>query len=551
MNNLDDRNRYRSDQGVSLKGLPLLVAGPVLAAIAAAWALMFLFFQGWYLLMVVPMFGGLLIGAVLYLLVGWTHCRNSWVAGGLGLLAGLIAYLGYYHFCLLQHLPPGNAARFDLLPRYIVLRLQTDVTEEVGRAPVDNQPRKPATWMNSFTFLFELAIIAGFPAAIAWRRAWRAYCPELRQWLEQETALFPPCSGEVIKDALENGQLAEFLASNPAGGDPQAACRLILEYVQPADDSPLSYPIYLSIKDLPAEKRWFWPKQARRTYLRQVELTTAEVLTLRPVFAKLARLLATQHAALRDEPATVLPVSIGSTTTDEVATIAPVPEPYRQRVRTSGYALKVNLLGLTPLAFIAGGVGLLFLGGHFVSRNEIVASLGPFVLGALSCAWGIYTGLYCLCVYENRWIERRLRAEIRQRPHVLVEADAVDAVYVSLIPRENWAKVKLTMSTDLLLMRIDAQRRQVLLEGDCDRYRIPAGAIAACEPQCFFHPIDTQHQNELWMVRLMVDVAEGRRELLLSVSHTAWRPQTNTSRQRIAQETCQKVKALRDSSLKL
>src|SRR5207237_5344982 len=179
-----------------------------------------------------------------------------------------------------------------------------------------------------------------------------------------------------------------------------------------------------------------------------------------------------------------------------IAVISTVPEPFRQRVRTPGYALKVNLLGATPLVFILAGAGLLYLGWHLFSREELALSIASAVFGALGVGWGVYTGLYCMSVYENRWIERRLRKEIGQRPDPLVDPTSAEAVYVSLIPRENFTKVKLTMSSDLLLLRVDGQRRQVLLEGDCDRYRIPVGAIETCEPQCFFHPIDTKHQNE-------------------------------------------------------
>ena len=83
MTSFNDRLQYRSDQGLPLKGLPVLVVGTFGAALGLAWVLKFLFLQGWYLLFVVPLFAGLLLGAVLYGLVGLTHCRNSWVAGGL------------------------------------------------------------------------------------------------------------------------------------------------------------------------------------------------------------------------------------------------------------------------------------------------------------------------------------------------------------------------------------------------------------------------------------------------------------------------------------
>src|SRR5262249_56557776 len=118
-------------------------------------------------------------------------------------------------------------------------------------------------------------------------------------------------------------------------------------------------------------------------------------------------------------------------------------------------------------------------------------------------------------------------------------------VYVSIIPRESFVKVKLTMASDLLLLKLDERRRLLLMEGDCDRYRIPAGAISVCEPQCFFHPLDAQHQNQLWMVRLVVCVEQGLQELLLSVCATGWSPITNARRRSIAEAMCQRIHRLR------
>ena len=229
---------------------------------------------------------------------------------------------------------------------------------------------------------------------------------------------------------------------------------------------------------------------------------------------------------------------------ENVATIAPVPEPYRSRVRTPSYALKVNLIALTPLIFFAGGFGLVALGVYAITEEDLIAGYLPIIVGVAAFGWGSYTGLCCLCVYENRWIERKLRSTIAQRPDLLIDPAAADAVYVSIIPRENWSKIKWTMSSDLLLMRIDERRREILLEGDLDRYRIPAEAIVDCAPECFFHPVDL-HRNELWMLRLVIFFDAGKRELLLSIPHTSWRPHTNASRRTMVRAACRAINALR------
>src|SRR5260370_40034248 len=113
MTALNHREQYQSDQGLWAPGLPVLVAGPLLAAIGVAWGPKFLYFHDWCLLVLGPVVLGLLLGGVLALLVAWSQCRNSLLAGGLGVLAGLIAYLGYYHLCLLHELPVKDAARVD------------------------------------------------------------------------------------------------------------------------------------------------------------------------------------------------------------------------------------------------------------------------------------------------------------------------------------------------------------------------------------------------------------------------------------------------------
>jgi hypothetical protein len=545
---MDDLKReyYAAQHTVSFARMPLLFLGAFLSALGLAWALQFAFFHDWYLVILVPILAGLALAAALYLLVTWTHCRNRWLACGVGISAGLIAFLGYYYLCLIQILPPGNATRFDLLPRYILLRLQHDVVDDdVGRAQPPNVQKEPSIGLNAFAFLGELALIAGFPAIVAWRRARRAYCEELKQWMRQAVALFPMHSGESLEDAFQGGRVAEFIAKVPPGGDPQSACRLVLEYAKPATGSPLEYPFYASIEDIPADRPWYWPRRMRRTYVRQARLTPQEIVTVLPLFAGLARLLELEHPELRDLPTDVISAPDELSPATGMATISRVPEPFYQKVRTPGYTIKINLLGAIPLAFILGGGGLLALGGYLAYHEQIGLAVTPLLVGAVGAAWGIYTGGYCLGLYENRWIERRLRAEIARRPEFLVDPAAADATYVSIIPRESFAQVKMTLSSDLLLMRIDDKRKEILLEGDCDRYRIPSGAVAACQPLCFFHPIDVQHHNELWMVRLLIQVEGGMREILLSRGEKGWGPRTNNRRQQTAVQTAGAINALR------
>lgn len=552
MRAVEDRVRYQAGFGVDWPRLPVFISLAAVAAVGLAWCLKSAFVHGWYLIFLLPIFGGLALGGVLSLLVGWTRCRNRWLAGTVGVLAGLIGYLGYYQFCLLELLPPQLAWRVDILPSYISFRMQTDIHEDVGKPDVGRKAKEPSTGLNWFTFAWELAMVVGAAGGIAWARARHAYSTELERWMRREKALIPGNAAEAFLEALSGENLSEFLASMPPANDAQTACPLTIEYAIPDTGSPLEYPVFASLGNVPVSGKfnitrlWSLARHPRRTLLRQAKLEVAEVLTLRPLFPELTRLLAAQHAELNDVTPGVVPsAAVEESPTTEFAQVTPVPEPYRRKVRSKGYALWVNLVGLTPAVYFFGGGGLVAAGIWLATEKAMPVGWAAVVAGAVGVVWGGYTGLYCLCVAENRWIDRRLRREFALRPDPLVDPRDPASQYVSLIPRESFAKVQLTMSSDLLLMRIDERERRLLMEGDCDRYRIPAGAIAVCEPQCFFHPIDAQHRNELWMIRLMVRVEEGLRELLLSADSTRWTPMTNARRRRTAEDLCGRINALR------
>lgn len=543
---LQERERYQSDGGIMAARLPALILLALVAAVGLAWALKLAFLSGWYLIFLVPAVGGGALAGVLYALVGWSHCRNRGLAAVLGITVGLTGYLGYYHLCFIDILPPGFAWRVDLLPRYIAFRMETDVQEDVGAPDADQaEDDNVDVFGNWLLFVLELGMVVGFTTSASWSRARRAYHPELGRWAKREKALLPPDADKPFRDALDGDRLAEFVATTTPGSDAQTCCSLLIEYATPSSGSPLEYPVYVSLEPPPRTRVWHLFRKGRGTQLRQVKLEIAETLTLRPLFAGLTQTLAEQHEELRGQTPTVAPTAIPEPSAGELAEITPVQEPYRQRVRTKGYAVWVNLVALTPAVYFFGGGALVAGGGYLAVEKSMPLGWLAVVAGVIGVVWGGYTGLYCLCVAENRWINRRLRREISQRPAPLIDGRDAEAICVSLIPRQNFAKVQLTMSSDLLLMKIDDAARRVWMEGDCDRYCIPGGAVALCEAECFYHAVDAQHQNQIWMVRLVVNAEEGQRELLLSVDETRWVPMTNAGRHRQAEAVCERINSLR------
>ncbi len=537
---LNERERYVSDMGVMLAGLPMLVCGAGAAALAAGFILSLMFHWGWYLIVLVPMVLALALGGILHLLVAAAKCRNHWLAGTIGVLAGAIAYASYFHFDMQHHVPVAMQNRVDLLPMYIAHRMASDVQEDVGKPQF--APKKPAPFLNWLMAGFELACLVGIASSFGWTRARRAYSHDLRRWSHKEEVQMAPYYSENLLKAWENGDLPKALRDAPPIPQPQISCKFVVEWFDDPDASPLDHPVYASIDD---HYRTWGIQTMRYSVVRQVELTTAEVLSLRASLPKLATKLDVVHPELQVAPAAVVAApSMANEEISMVATVTPVPEPFRQLVRNGAYAWNINIRDIVPVFYFLGGIGLVALGAWLGSVGQMILCVLLVFTGIAGFVWGTYTSQMCLCVYGNRWAHGRLRAEIAKRPNLIVDLHDPDLKYVSIIPRESFVKIKWTMSSDLLLMKIDTDRDEIRLEGDSDQYIIPGAAITDCQPLCMYHPIDTQRQNQLWMVRLLFQRDTGEQELLLSVVHLDFSPQTNRGREKIARATCAEISEL-------
>lgn len=545
MTDSSQREQYVSDGGVSWVRVPLSLFVVTAASLACGFLLNKLFELGWYLIILIPFLAAIGLGGLMNGFVIATRCRNYLFATVVGGGVGIGAYLAYFFFGMHSILPPGQGLRLDLLPSYISLRMATDVQEDVGK-PNNLKNNKPTPFLNWMMFAFELGALTIVPANFGWRRSRRAYSNSLRRWAKLEEKMVAPYQGAAMKAALDAGTLADFMCTATPPPNVQVSCRLAVEWFwTDQDTTPLEEPIYASISD---HYRFFLLKTLRYTLVRQVELTPREVLLLRPLLPRLAGLLDVKHPELQSVPAEVF-VSAPEAELREsraVAQVTPVPDLYRQKVRTKNYSTIVNLLGSVELFTFFGGVGLMALGGWRMSNNNVgpweIASLAA---GAVLFAAGTYVSQFCMGVRENRWIHRRLRNEISNRPDPTVDLNDPGLLYVAIYPRESFEKVKWVMSSDLALMRLDERRKELRLEGDCDRYLIPAAAIELCQPVCFFHPLDAQHNNQLWTIRMMIQRDMGEQELLLGIGHIDWWPRTNRGRKRMAESVCQQINQLR------
>jgi hypothetical protein len=80
----------------------------------------------------------------------------------------------------------------------------------------------------------------------------------------------------------------------------------------------------------------------------------------------------------------------------------------------------------------------------------------------------------------------KARRLVRDRPDRVVDPDEPDVLFVEVVPRENWKKLKLETATDVGFLTVDEQRRQVRFEGDQERLIIPYASIRSCEVEWIY-----------------------------------------------------------------
>jgi hypothetical protein len=75
-----------------------------------------------------------------------------------------------------------------------------------------------------------------------------------------------------------------------------------------------------------------------------------------------------------------------------------------------------------------------------------------------------------------------VKREFARRTGCLVQPSDADALFVEIVPKLNWGKMVLESASDVGSLRVDKRRREILFEGNKERWRIPAAATVSAAP---------------------------------------------------------------------
>ncbi len=211
-------------------------------------------------------------------------------------------------------------------------------------------------------------------------------------------------------------------------------------------------------------------------------------------------------------------LSFGREATD-VADVQPVPYPYAGKTMTRANLIVCNILVVLPVLLLLGGLALagfaLFTmlaeeDNHRQLRMERMPLLAGGVLVAVAAG---YFAMRHNAMLGNLYLLRVARASFRSRPDAIVDADDPEAEFIEITPRENWKKFMLDTAADTGFLKLDFERRQILFEGDLERYRIPVAAVESGRVEEVL-PFGIQSESDaLLFVILHVRTPAGPREL--------------------------------------
>jgi hypothetical protein len=470
---------YRASGGVRL-GLFLLWLLPAIATAALMALLLFwLFLNGYYYLIVMPVLVSLPVAGLIRLAVGKGHCRN-WLLGGLaGLCAAALLYLGYFYCGMVYHWGPRAMSRPDLLPAYIKARMKSDVVRDVGGS---KESATRSTGMNWLMFGFDSSIIMLVGVFTGVQRSRKPYCEICKRWMMRHVTSLSPKASAAVLNALQIGSSQELAAlctapvysSVPYLGVGIDLCPSVQE------GGSRGCPVYISAKQVlqsPNVAKADPIDQARgKVLLRTLQATSAEMVALAPRFKMLENITGASafRPSVTEKPAPAvqhdLPVEISA-----------VEPKYAGKVVSRAMIWGGTILTLAPLLTFFAGLGLMLwattiLEGTATPTGKFIA-FGMLGVATVFMIGGLTVGLKNPSFLANRILKKRLRRELALRPKRMVNPDNPDALHVEIVPKANWGKLMLYSASDIGLLLLDQVRREVLFEGDRQRFRVPVDAL--------------------------------------------------------------------------
>jgi hypothetical protein len=380
--------------------------------------------------------------------------------------------------------------------------------------------------------------------------------------MKSETLVFAPGIGASLWQNLQRGQFADVEAAGRTGTSrPDViGCRLTVEHCPscPAENGPPA--VYLTLKDLAeagtAPGVGFAKSRniARlHTLVDHVALRPQEIGALAGAFPSLRTSIEAQPHLYAEVQSAVRQLrrerqAVLSEWQKPLAQVEPVEPGEAGRILKGNNILKQTVIGIgSGLGGFALALGVPAI---FMSMNPkppdwvaIVAIVWMFGWMILNLLWVMFYGNYLTA----RFMLRQTQRAFARRAEVAVNMNNPDLWFVDIIPPKNWGKMTLENATDIGFLELDKSRRELIFEGDRERYWIPVESILEVKHEFWSEPVQHHFQSKptqhhLTVVRAMTP--DGPWETWFYRRQVRFRMRTAKRRLADAQELEEKIQAL-------
>jgi hypothetical protein len=497
------RTHYASSGAVNWSlFVPLYFLALIVSGVLAVF-MHLLFRWGHYYILIVPIVCALAMAGMGLLAAGRGHCRSPLIGAVCGGLAGLVLYLGYYYVGMVDELGTEYGSRLQLLPEYIRFRKQVEVTRDThAPSQEEDRPRRPTggnTILNWLVFGGEFVFVLALTGGAMYRRSRKVYCEGCKCWMTRVVTRFEPEKGSTLTEALQSNSaqsVASLFATQEYASVPNMT--VAVDYCPSLKESALrDCPVYLSAKTVTANPQGAvldgFDSAKGVLLAHNVQLNPDELPALLSRFPMFQRLTghtaatALQQLGIKPEPAREKPGAM--------ADIRPVPTEYAGRVLTTKTGWICTAIALAALLGLFAGLGLAVWGGTMAfpdRKTSRVPTAAEKTIGTGLLALGglMFFGVGATFFIDPTWLSNRyllsvVRKEFQQRGTHIVEPSDPGAVFVEVVPKLNWGKMKLESASDVGFLRLDKERREILFEGDKEYWRIPISAVTSCEVEVF------------------------------------------------------------------
>ncbi len=490
----------------------------LVTAVVLAAAMYGLYHVGHYYFIIVPAVAALGVAALFRVAVAKGHCRNPVIAMVIGILLALVLYLGSYYAGMLYVWGPEAIMHPEAFPEYVRLRLKTDTVRSTHDYD-DSKPRHGSLVVNVGLTLFEFGMVLLIVPGAGFIRSRKPYCENCRRWNARETTLFEPGAADELMAGLQEGsarKLAALCARAPYMTLPNTT--MAVDYCPSLKEgSTRDCAAFLSLKsvasNVPGVGRDPFDQSKGKLLARFVQLSPDEFPALAPRFPLF------ETYAGRAAVAALLPQKesegeeIAQQTEGAFAQITALPPDDAGKVLTRKRIVLGNASALLGIVLLFGGIGLLAWGATLMEHNSPQTvpwdgGLALCIVGGLFLV-GAIAGMFIDPGYgANGRLRKAFKAELSRRSGKIVEADDPDALFVEVVPKLKWGKLSLETATDVGLLVVDAQRKEIRFEGDQERWRVPAQAITGLGLE-FFTVGHGAGQRKIYFVVMQASRREG------------------------------------------